>query len=77
VERGLRQVTIDDIADEQVPDPQWIEGTRLMPTEAVAERTGTDLYPVLVAIAAGGAIRATMQQAGPRGLAHAVQHHPA
>ncbi|MDT8911839.1 TetR family transcriptional regulator [Amycolatopsis sp. PS_44_ISF1] len=82
-------------APEWVPDPQWIEGTRLMLAEpalqgaflkayaateaalaeAVAERTGTDsstdLYPVLVAIAAGGAIRATMQQwvrADPPGL---------
>ncbi|WP_328603716.1 TetR family transcriptional regulator [Amycolatopsis sp. NBC_00345] len=73
-------------ADERVPDPQWIDGTRLMLAEpalqgeflkayaasegtlaeAVAERTGTDartdLYPALVAIAAGGAIRATTQQ---------------
>ena len=73
-------------AGEPFPDPQWLEGTRLMLAEpalqgeflkayaateealaeAVAERTGTDartdLYPVLVAIAAGGAIRATMQQ---------------
>ncbi|MBB4688980.1 acyl-CoA-like ligand-binding transcription factor [Amycolatopsis jiangsuensis] len=88
---ALRQAAVgqhqeDREGDSAPPDPQWTEGVRLMLTEpalqgeflkagaateqaltqAVAERLGADpdrdLRPLLIATAAGGAVRAAMAQ---------------